>query len=916
MKNRRNNLRKRGLALFLVLAMCFGMLQITAFADEYEQNDDSGLDVQIVTVDHSNDTRDSDSNRSETSTEESDPAGEPSEDADAEESEPSESETNDGAVNTGDLEDYQTPETPSAPEAPAQPDQGSENDEFDLTQTDRKDQSEGVEVEIGPVTPETSANPSESDNQQTGASDENLPSQPEGDQKENSGTPDPSEPSAVTPEDKNWDVFYDKDSDTYRLTFNIKGDAQGDQTIDLTYALHLLNEYAKDIENVEKPEEPMPAVSAEEMERYNAEKAAFDDFYANEIIPFIRDFAADQAFIDSHTVEEIVAEYNYWGADIQVPQKPGGSVDKNSPEYQNYLKALEDYNRQKEANVLQPGDIRKFEIFLKSDSNHIYKYKDGSFTLATPDWTKFPDYSPDPNGNTGFDGQTLPSSPDHVDKADYHLTLRCDPIQDLLKELGVGSYEAFNGILSYQETAVKNYLEEKYHKGSYQANMEQYLLSYYSKDGVTYASIDELVHKNEDAQRELTKTITSGNKWFTIDQEEFVIDAHLEDVQYNKFYQSLFSFAYGDEADEVLKNGGDSWTDNGYEKALYYYMAHKEVWKETDEYFQQLLDKGISKESAVLSFLMAVNIDGVMTGNDWQDTLWSWHNTIELEQMDGELKLTKADTDGNTITTDEAKFQLWRIDKKVTVNDDGTETEVPVKMYCTYDKETNSYTFTNVESVLETSGGKLDVLYTLLKDTVYYLQETEAPEGYEKDPRVYVIMDEELCGKTMQECIDENNQFLTPEEAANQAYAYLGSISDEKPLEIVFVNAKVQTPPTPPTPPTPEEPDTPDGDDDDDDDDDTPSNPSEPTPEEPAYNVPEEPTPLAPAPEEEVFDEDVPLAEIPVEEEVEIPEEDVPLAEVPQTGDISAMWYVMSILSACGLASILALTGRKKEQED
>ena len=45
---------------------------------------------------------------------------------------------------------------------------------------------------------------------------------------------------------------------------------------------------------------------------------------------------------------------------------------------------------------------------------------------------------------------------------------------------------------------------------------------------------------------------------------------------------------------------------------------------------------------------------------------------------------------------------------------------------------------------------------------------------------------------------------------------------------------------------------------------------------------------------EEIPDEAVPLAEL--------PDEEVPLANVPKTGDISVLWYVTSLLAACGLA--------------
>ena len=74
--------------------------------------------------------------------------------------------------------------------------------------------------------------------------------------------------------------------------------------------------------------------------------------------------------------------------------------------------------------------------------------------------------------------------------------------------------------------------------------------------------------------------------------------------------------------------------------------------------------------------------------------------------------------------------------------------------------------------------------------------------------------------------------------------------------------------------------------------------------------VPEEEVPLVEIPEEEP-----PLAEIPEEpEEIEVPEEEVPLSDVPQTGDGSAKWYAMTLLSAAALAVISLFQG-KKDQE-
>lgn len=74
----------------------------------------------------------------------------------------------------------------------------------------------------------------------------------------------------------------------------------------------------------------------------------------------------------------------------------------------------------------------------------------------------------------------------------------------------------------------------------------------------------------------------------------------------------------------------------------------------------------------------------------------------------------------------------------------------------------------------------------------------------------------------------------------------------------------------------------------------------------PEEEIPEEEVPLAEIPEE-----DVPLAETP-EEEVEVPEVDVLLSDVPKTGDISALWYAMILLSAVGLVC-LSVLGKKRQ---
>ncbi|NBI65740.1 VWA domain-containing protein [Pseudoflavonifractor sp. 60] len=90
----------------------------------------------------------------------------------------------------------------------------------------------------------------------------------------------------------------------------------------------------------------------------------------------------------------------------------------------------------------------------------------------------------------------------------------------------------------------------------------------------------------------------------------------------------------------------------------------------------------------------------------------------------------------------------------------------------------------------------------------------------------------------------------------------------------------------------------------------------------PTEEVTDPNVPLVETPEEEIPNEEVPLVEtpnIPTEETLieekeleELLDEKVPLVDVPQTGDSSALWYAMTLLSACGLAALNPLKKRGK----
>lgn len=107
--------------------------------------------------------------------------------------------------------------------------------------------------------------------------------------------------------------------------------------------------------------------------------------------------------------------------------------------------------------------------------------------------------------------------------------------------------------------------------------------------------------------------------------------------------------------------------------------------------------------------------------------------------------------------------------------------------------------------------------------------------------------------------------------------------------------------------PTPETPQKPDPDPDPD-----PRPDPDPDPDDPVVDIPDDPTPLTdtpndPGPEDllDIPDEDVPLADI--------PDEAVPLADVPATGDASGLWYALVMMSAFGLLA-LSFTGKRRKE--
>lgn len=673
----------------------------------------------------------------------------------------------------------------------------------------------------------------------------------------------------VLPEEKDYEYIYDKETGKFKVTFNIKEDAKGDQTIELSKVMEEINA---------------------------AGKKQFDEWFKTE------DGAKE------------LDDAQYYGSTIRQ------SFDGVEYIYNPVNGTASLYE--------EPGCTTVFDVYLTNGSKHTYVYKNNSFTVSTPDVS-----NSDHTGVTGFDGQELPEdytkgflSPkydienasttgvieDLVDKAlqdtqsqwqygiDKDGNLTTSHSQKLTKndiEIGTPVYKIRNKYYLYSEKydcyygefnqaqveenpkgsgkyvvklvpssgknnyaikadgsnyyapyvrgseinalkpsasriqmAVKNYLSKN------NTTLAQEVLKYYNeKDGTSYATIEELLSKNETAMDELTKSGAADNASLKS------LDPMLlhSSSQYDNFYQNIFSFNVGSQEDmkkflenENLGHGHShgNWATDGCEMTIGDYMADKlnetdGAWDKANAYFNALLKSGVSSEEATwVAFTMATNIDGPRADNDYHNTAWNWYSSMVLKQQDGTFNLTKVDTDGSQLGDDEGEgqtsFYLWYIDSKTETDEQGNQKTTDVTKYCVYvdpvyetvenkdgtksqklvkdgyygwveyDPDNKELNYT-----VSTTNGTLNIDYALLEGVVYYLQEKAAPDGYKVDSNIYVICDEE----SYQQMTAEKgvSSVINPATGVESAVVYMGAIKGGETLKVNFVNGKTAPKPDP-----------------------------------------------------------------------------------------------------------------------
>ena len=843
---RKKSKKKQIVAMTLalsVLSSSVGMCGASA-AEALPDTDDSGLQVTVVPLADSN--ADTDTPADDTKTEKQ-PVASTGDNTD----QPTDGEGDGDNTSSDDKPTIERPEQSDTVETLP----GTAEDNKDHIKGEDKDDTEdkGDSGEETPGTGDTDTGDTEEKGEEGSGSE---------------GTPEEKPEETPKEDDTDYSCVYDPDTGHFKVTFNIKEDAEGDQTIELS--------------------------KVQEVVRKNGE-----------------------SYLDTDEGKQELAVAQMWG-------------DKTMTYTYNGVKYVYTLATGTVSLYQEPGCTTIFDVSLANGSKHTYVYKDNSLTVATPDQTgkgntgiegfdgqELPkEYAGNTNLELKYDKNAASGCmEDLVDAAlkeyggnhdqnqfldsEGKLTTqstRTDVPAGTEVELIDGKYYVKSGdhyyggfyksdvqttedgktvlindkntyTLAYKKTKNGKKVEKDYYNGPFthsssalmnqdiQDALEQYMpakgyktyddyiLDYYRKpDGSKYDSVSELLKNDPKALKELSRSGSSMPNDPNTRNNTVKMDPS---TLYDNFYKNVLSFKVGNQDTVDSEAGGNvdhnhshgQWAADGTQETIGDYMADKlnetpGAWDKANSYFNTLLASGLTSEEATwAAFAMATNIDFQNAGNDYQNTAWNWYASMVLHQADGTLDLTKTDKKTGEIIGDnegegQTSFYLWKyetdketgekdtmyctyVEPTYTTNEDGEQVLEKDGFYCwvKYDPTKDKLTYT-----VTTTNGKLNIDYALLENVVYYLQEAIAPDGYDTDPEIYVICDEESYKEL------EGTEVTNPATGATSKVtesSWLGSILGGKTLPINFMNTATVVPdpdpePTPdPDPVPPVDPDIP-----------------------------------------------------------------------------------------------------------
>lgn len=914
---RKKSKKKQIVAMTLalsVLSSSVGMCGASA-AEALSDTDDSGLRVTVVPLADSN--ADTDTPADDTTPKEQ-PVASTGDNTD----QPTDGEGDGDNTSSDDKPTIERPEQSDTVETLP----GTAEDNKDHIKGEDKDDTEdkGDSGEETPGTGDTDTGDTEEKGEEGSGSEETPEEKPEETPKE---------------DDTDYSCAYDPDTGHFKITFNIKADAEGDQTIELSKVQEVVSKNGESYLDTDEGKQELAVAQmwGDKTMKYTYNGVTYIYTLATGTVSLYQEPGCTTIF-DISLSNGSKHTYVYKDNSLTVATPDVSNTDKTGvtgfdgqelpKEYAGKTKLQLKYSKTGEAGCMEKlveDALREFDDdhylnqYLDTDGNPTTKIQ-GKATLAAGSEVIT-------NKKGSFVKVTSASGKEYYYKLDYANTslvkevdgkkVLADTVQNtsiLYTEKGTedsafGHYDRETTDLIALRPAIKKYMEA-YGYASY----DDYILDYYKKpNGTKYDSVEELLRNNKDAQASLLHSGTAmpGNSYKDPNGPLGDASSTMDpSTLYDNFYQNILSFKVGDPEKVDAEAGGNvdhnhshgQWATDGTQETIGDYMAGKldetpGAWAKANSYFNTLLANGMSEDEATwAAFTMATNIDFQNAGNDYKNTAWNWYASMVLHQADGTLDLTKTDKKtGEIIGDDEGEgqtsFYLWKyetdketgekdtmyctyVEPTYTTNEAGEQVLEKDGFYCwvKYDPTKDKLTYT-----VTTTNGKLNIDYLLLENVVYYLQEAIAPDGYDTDPEIYVICDEESYKEL------EGTEVTNPATGATSKVtesSWLGSILGGKTLPINFVNTATVVPdpdpePTPdPDPVPPVDPDIPVD----------PANPDNP----PVKDADPDETPVTPEnPQNPAVQDTTPDA-----------------AALPQTGTTSWMAGVLaslgSLLLACG----------------
>ena len=677
----------------------------------------------------------------------------------------------------------------------------------------------------------------------------------------------PEEKGEETPkeDDTDYSCAYDPKSGHFKVTFNIKEDAEGDQTIELSKVQQVVQQYGATYLETDEGKRKLATaqIYGDKTMTYTYNGVKYVYYLDTDTVGLYNEPGCTTIF-DVSLANGSKHTYVYKDNSLTVATPDVSNTDKTGvtgfdgqelpKEYAGNTNLELKYDKNAASGCMEDlvdaalkkyGDDQYQNQFLDSEGNLTTQITrtdvpagteveliNGKYYVKSGDHY-YGGFSKS-DVQTTEDGKTVLINDKNTSTLAYKKTKNGKKVE---KDYYVGPFTHSSDALMTSDVrkALKPYMEEKGYK-----TYDDYILDYYKKpNGTKYDSVSELLKNDSKALKELSRSgkgmpdnPNTGNNTVKMDPSTL----------YDNFYKNVLSFKVGNQDTVDSEAGGNvdhnhshgQWAADGTQETIGDYMADKlnetpGAWDKANAYFNTLLASGLTEDEATwAAFAMATNIDFQNAGNDYQNTAWNWYASMVLHQADGTLDLTKTDKKtGEIIGDDEGEgqtsFYLWKYetDKKTgeknpmyctyveptyTTNEDGEQVLEKDGFYCwvKYDSTKDKLTYT-----VTTTNGKLNIDYALLENVVYYLQEAIAPDGYDTDPEIYVICDEESYKEL------EGTEVTNPATGATSKVStdsWLGSILGGKTLSINFVNtATVPDPePTPdPDPVPPVDPDIP-----------------------------------------------------------------------------------------------------------